>query len=125
MSDQFDNAPSGINRRLKPRYAVDLKVEMLTKGLDHYVAERCANVSLGGLFVCTSYSAELNETVHLRIIFSDKEAYFDVKSEVAWICDDSGPHPQGLGLRFIDLSDDQIQVINRILREYVNVQTDT
>ncbi len=124
MSTEEEDSQGGINRRLKPRYAVDIRIEMLTKGLDHYVVERCANVSLGGVFVCSDYSAQMNERVHVRIILADQDAYFDVKTEVAWICDGSGSHPKGLGLRFIELSKEQDMIIDRFLREYVNVQGD-
>ncbi|NCN41932.1 PilZ domain-containing protein [bacterium] len=123
-AENQNDSLGGINRRLKPRYAVDIKVEMLTKGLDHYVVERCANVSLGGIFVCTDYSAEMDERVHVRIILSDKDAYFDLKTKVAWICDDSGSHPKGLGLQFVEISTEQQIIIDKILRDYVNVQSD-
>jgi Tfp pilus assembly protein PilZ len=114
----------GINRRLKPRYAVNIKVEMLTKGLNHVSVERCANVSLGGLFVCTDYSADENERVHVRVIFSDKEAFFDVKTRVAWVCDGEGSHPKGLGLEFVDLTKEQNLIVQNFLKDYVNVQAD-
>lgn len=115
----------GVNRRLKPRYAVDVKVEMLTQGLDHYVVERCANVSLGGLFVCTDYSAKESERVHVRIILADQDAYFDIKTEVAWICEGESSHPKGLGLRFVDVNEQQQAIIDRFLKDYVNIQTDS
>jgi Tfp pilus assembly protein PilZ len=121
------NAPrrqGGINRRLKPRYALNIKVEMLTKGLNHYTIERCANVSLGGLFVCTDYPGAEDERVHVRVIFSDKDSYFDVKTRVAWICDGVGSHPKGLGLEFVDISKEQDQIIRGFLKDYVNVQSD-
>ncbi|MEO5667174.1 MAG: PilZ domain-containing protein [Bdellovibrionota bacterium] len=115
---------SGINRRLKARYAVNIKVEMLTKGLNHFNVERCANVSLGGLFVCTDYLAEEDERVHVRVIFADKEAFFDVKTRVAWTCDGTGSHPKGLGLEFVDLTKEQNVIIQHFLKDYVNVQGD-
>ena len=114
----------GINRRLKARYAVNIKVEMLTKGLNHHLVERCANVSLGGLFVCTDYLGTDEERIHVRIIFSDKGAFFDVKTRVAWICDGSGSHPKGFGLEFIELTKEQHVIIQHFLKDYVNVQSD-
>jgi len=117
-------ARGGINRRLKARYAVNIKIEMLTKGLNHYNVERCANVSLGGIFVCTDYQAEENERVHVRVIFSDKEAFFDVKTRVAWTCDGAGSHPRGLGLEFVEITQEQNLIIQHFLKDYVNVQGD-
>lgn len=125
MGDTEGSSGSGgANRRLKPRYAVNMKVEMLTKGLNHYNIERCANVSLGGIFVCTDYAAESNEKVHIRVIFSDKNSYFDVKTRVAWICPADGSHPQGLGLEFVELSEEQHKIVIHFLKDYVNVQAD-
>lgn len=125
MPENNDSSSSGINRRLKPRYAVDVKVEMLTQGLDHYVVEKCANVSLGGLFVCTDYSAKENERVHVRIILSDQDAYFDIKTEVAWVCGEESSHPKGLGLRFVDINEQQQAIIDRFFKKYVNIQSDS
>jgi len=115
---------SNRNRRLKPRYSAQIKVEMLTKGLDYHRVDKTANISTGGIFVCTDFLAPEGERVHIRIILADKDAYFDVKTQVAWVCDGSGSHPKGLGLEFIELNEAQVLVINRFLREYVNVQMD-
>jgi|GEM_PF-997043 len=123
-SSEGGGSKGGINRRLKARYAVNIKIEMLTKGLNHVLVERCANVSLGGIFVCTDYTAEENEKVHVRVIFSDKDSFFDVKTRVAWTCDGSGSHPKGFGLEFIDLSKEQDLIIRHFLKDYVNVQSD-
>jgi Tfp pilus assembly protein PilZ len=112
------------NRRLKPRYSAEVKVEMLTKGLDYHRVDKTANVSTGGLFVCTDYLAPEGERIHCRIIFSDRDSYFDVKTRVAWVCDGGNSHPKGLGLEFIELNEAQQLVINRFLRAYVNVQMD-
>lgn len=108
--------------RGKPRYAANLKVEIFTKGLNHQIVERTANISSGGLFVCTEYSSEIGEKMHLRIIFLDREAYFDVKSEVAWVCNGEKGHPKGLGVRFVELNSAQQQIIDRYLVEYVNIR---
>lgn len=111
------------NRRKKPRYATNIKVEIFTKGLNHYVTGKTANISYGGLFVCTDYQGETGEKLHLRVILCDKEAYFDVKARIVWVCDDKGSHPQGVGVEFVELTDAQRTVIDKVLREYVNVRS--
>jgi Tfp pilus assembly protein PilZ len=111
----------GIQRRIKARYAANIAVEMFTQGLNYFRAERTANISLGGLFVCTEYTGKIDEKVHIRIILSDRDSYFDVKTRIAWTCDGSGSHPKGLGLEFIELTDQQKMVIEKFLKDYVNV----
>jgi Tfp pilus assembly protein PilZ len=122
MSAEPKDPLQGPNRRKKPRYAADVKVEIFTKGLNHYVTGKTANISPGGLFVCTDYVGELGEKLHVRVILCDREAYFDCKATIAWICDDKGSHPQGLGVEFVELTDAQKHVINKVLKDYVNVR---
>lgn len=110
-----------VRERRKPRYSANLSVMVFTRGLNHFMAEKTANISLGGLFVCTDHNAEVGEKLHIRIMMSDLDAYFDVKSEVVWVCPKGSGHPQGLGLRFCDLNEDQQAVISRFLKNYINV----
>jgi uncharacterized protein (TIGR02266 family) len=112
---------AGYPRR-KPRYAAHLQVLVFTKGLNHFLSERTANISSGGLFVCTEHSAEVGEKLHIRVMLADIDSYFDVKTEVVWVCDGGSSHPQGLGLMFVDLSDDQQVVVDKILKNYINVK---
>jgi Tfp pilus assembly protein PilZ len=115
-----ENSTAG-QKRQKARYAANIAVEMFTQGLNYFRAERTANISLGGLFVCTEYDGKINEKVHIRIILSDRDSYFDVKTRIAWTCDGTGSHPKGLGLEFIELNDAQKMVIEKFLKDYVNV----
>ena len=117
-SDKSDKSPA----RLKPRYAANLEVLVYTKGLQHFVAEKTANISKGGLFVCTNHKAEVGEKMHIRIILSDIDSYFEVKTRVAWLCDGGGSHPEGIGLEFIEVNDAQAEIIERILTKYVNIR---
>lgn len=116
-----DISTSSRSPRKRPRYAANVKVEMFTKGLDHVFAGQTANISKGGLFICTDHLGSVDETLHLRIILSDKNAFFSVKTRVAWVCLGDGSHPQGLGVEFIDISPDQAQIIDKFLIDYVNV----
>ena len=109
-------------QRKKPRYQLAVKAEVWIRDLEHHVIEKTANISLGGLFLCTEINVPPGDIVHVRIIFKDLEAYFDAKTRVAWQCDGKGTHPQGLGLQFVDLSDAQNEVIARYLKQYVNVR---
>jgi uncharacterized protein (TIGR02266 family) len=115
-------ADGSQHQRLKPRYAANLEVLVYTKGLDHFFAERTANISNGGLFVCTNYQTTEGEKLHIRIILSDIDSYFEVKTRVAWVCPGDGSHPAGLGLEFTELNEAQRTVIERILSKYINVR---
>ena len=113
---------SSQSGRKKPRYAMNVQALVFTKGLEHFVSERTANISEGGLFVCTEHPAQIGERLHIRVILSDQDSYFDVKTKVAWVADGSTGHPKGLGLEFIDLNEPQKRVIGTVLKKYVNVQ---
>lgn len=117
-----NNAVKNLKSRQKARYAAQLKVEVFSKGFEHQHIERTANISETGLFICTNLESEIGDKMHLRIILADREAFFDVKGEVVWICDGDGSHPKGLGVEFVDLNHAQSEVIHTILRDYINVQ---
>ncbi len=119
---EMAQSSSGPPPRQKPRYSAQLKVDVFTPGLEHLRVEKTANISQTGLFICTEITAKLNDKFHLRIIFSDQDAYFDVKAKVIWICDGKSSHPRGLGLHFVELNEAQNHVIDSYLKKYVNVQ---
>lgn len=110
------------SQRKKPRYQLALKAEVWVRDLEHHVIEQTANISMGGLFLCTALDLPQGDIVHVRIIFKDLDAYFDAKSKVVWRCNGSGSHPVGLGLEFIELNEPQIAVIERYLKNYVNIR---
>lgn len=113
-----------LEKRLYPRYSADVKVEIITKGLEMPHTGRTANISLGGLFVCTEYSADLGEKIFVRIIFKDKDAFFDIRTIVRWKSA-GGPDaemPKGVGLEFVDMTEKHKFVINNFLKDYINVE---
>ncbi len=116
------DGPLNPDPRKAPRYSMNLAVEIFSKGLNHVHGAKTANVSLTGLFVCTDLAAALGEQLHLRVVLKDKEAFFDIRGQVVWVCDGQGTHPQGLGLQFVNLSRDQQNVINQHLKDYVNIR---
>jgi len=101
---------------------MNVQTMVFTKGLEHFLSERTANISEGGIFVCTDFECPVGEKLHIRVILSDQDSYFDVKTRVAWICQGDAGHPKGLGLEFVDLNEPQKRVIGTVLKRYVNVQ---
>jgi Tfp pilus assembly protein PilZ len=115
---------SGVRERRKPRYSANIRVLVFTKGLNHFEARKTANISTGGLFICTELKDkfEIDEKLHIRIILDDRDAYFEVKTKVVWVCPEGSGHPSGLGLEYTDVSDDQKEIIDKILKDYINVK---
>ena len=115
---------SGKNRRKSIRYNEEIEVEMMVKGLETPYVEKSANISGGGLFVCTNYEGDVDEKVHLRIIFPKFEAFFDVRAAVRWLSDGlSSGLPKGLGLEFVDLTEKQTVVIKDFLNDFSDEET--
>jgi uncharacterized protein (TIGR02266 family) len=121
-SNGNQNRSSAQMERRKPRYSSNLTVMVFTKGLNHFLSEKAANISSGGLFVCTDHAVEIGDKLHIRITLSDIESYFDLKTRVAWICPSGSSHPQGFGLEFIELNEAQQKVVTDILSKYINVK---
>ena len=121
MADQSSKKAATLERR-KPRYSANLSVMVFTKGLNHFQSERTANISSGGLFICTDVKCEIGEKLHIRVMLSDIDSYFDMKTRVAWTCGADQSHPEGVGLEFIELNDAQQKVIKDILTNYINIK---
>jgi uncharacterized protein (TIGR02266 family) len=122
MSQKQEKDMQPAKERRKPRYSANIKVLVFTKGLNHFESQKTANISTGGLFVCTDHPAEIGDKMHIRIILGDRDAYFEVKTKVVWVCPTGTGHPQGLGLEFYDVSSDQQEIISKILKDYINVK---
>ena len=109
----------GPDARISPRYEAKIDVMVFTDGLEHFESEKTANVSLTGLFVVSKYKTEIGKRHHIRIVLKDLDSYFDLKAKVAWLSDGSGPHPQGFGLQFVELTKEHEHIIRTVLKNYV------
>ena len=110
------------NRRYEDRVPVDFQVDFIHEG--DYVLSFSKNISLGGMFLCTTEPLEPGSKV--KLIFPVEEHYqAEVLAVVVWINRSSNVEEIGMGVQFIsplssDLKESIMKDIKRveILKEF-------
>jgi uncharacterized protein (TIGR02266 family) len=84
-----------------------------------------SDIGRGGLFIRTKNSLELRDRVNLRIDLPDDGEELKVLGEVVWSREKNeltpvGKHPQGIGIKFLNLSPFARERIDRVLYQASN-----
>jgi uncharacterized protein (TIGR02266 family) len=122
LADELDApAQSGLaqsapQRRLNPRFFVDLDVSL---GSDHNVyAAFAENLSVSGVFVATHQLRSIGESVEICIHLPDGTEVRGA-GQVRWVRlhDEVSATPPGMGVRFIELAPAALRAIQGFLSE--------
>ena len=113
---------SNVNNRAEPRATVDFEVFYIHK--EDYILSFSRNISLGGMYLCTSDPPEPGTKVVL--IFPDEEYYqAEVMAVVIWVDRSPKVGRTGMGVQFLSplsstLKESIIQHVKRveILKEF-------
>ncbi len=91
----------------------DLSVEVSLEGEHNFFVGFSENVSEGGLFVATHSLREIGSIIHLTFQLPDRARPIEVEAVVRWIrlFSEASDVPPGLGLQFVDLSDEDAHAI--------------
>jgi len=105
----------GEEKRRSRRLPVEVKVDYRTVG--RFLTDYTMNLSKGGLFVQTCLPLQPGERVRLRITLPEVDAPFALDGLVRWVAhrDDDLGHPPGMGIEFVDASDDLLRHVERLL----------
>jgi uncharacterized protein (TIGR02266 family) len=93
-------------------------VQVRFEGVDFSVDEFTANMSVGGIFLPTDVTIPVRTRGSLSFRLSQWEEPFTVEAEVVWSSPPdsaSEEHPAGVGLMFIDLSDDHRRRLEKLV----------
>ena len=89
---------SNDNRRTEDRVPVDFQVDCIHEG--DYVLSFSKNISLGGMFLCTTDPLEAGS--RLKLIFPVEEYYqAEVMAVVVWVNRSPGVGEIGMGVQFL------------------------
>jgi uncharacterized protein (TIGR02266 family) len=105
------------NRRRQPRFSVDLDVTMSS---DHnFYAGFAENISSGGLFVATYVKRPRGDRMEIVINIPGRPEPIRAVGEVRWLRDYSEHSnvPPGLGVRFVELPEDDAKIIDDFLKD--------
>lgn len=105
------------NRR-EPRLPVEVKVDYRTVG--SFITDYSKNISKGGVFIHTSLPLPVGERVRLRLTLPDGDAPFALDGVVKWTSTlrDKDKHPPGMGVEFVDFSDEVKQKLEALVAKY-------
>lgn len=112
----------GVRAREAPRVEADFRVRYPT--LDELVVAYCADLSRGGLFLATDRFLPVNAVVRLHLELLEGSADIPIISRVAYVrgaeeASASGK-PAGMGVEFLDLSEECLELIEAFISERMN-----
>ncbi len=111
MSDEAKNALARQERRSAQRIPAEMWVEETTDRELYF--QRGANISVGGLFLERTIPHNLGTTVNLRFTLPDETKPISVKGEIVSVGDSDSD--LGMGVKFLNLSDEDRQRIERFI----------
>jgi uncharacterized protein (TIGR02266 family) len=106
---------AGPNRRVYPRYSVELDVSV---GSEHnFYAGFIENMSVGGVFMATHLLKPLGELMELNIHLPGHLEPVRARGEVRWVREynEDNNVPPGIGIRFVEVDAASIQAIEEFL----------
>lgn len=108
----------GPDQRLFPR--ADYRVEVTLESESNFYNGFTENISAGGLFVATYDTREIGDRLTMELTLPGREEPISVHGEVRWIRELNPLTPDvtpGMGVRFIDISDEAVAAIERFAKE--------
>ena len=122
MSDSSRYAP--LERRGCPRWPVVVEVTIASSHTFYSETDRffSEDLSAGGIFVAAKCPQPLGTRLEFFFTLPDSDTPIETTGEVQWIRGEGdspvegAPDTSGMGIRFIDLSDEQLARILRFIR---------
>lgn len=103
---------------LRQSQRVSLKVEIGIHSETNFYTGFSVNVSSGGIFVATHVPARVGERIPLSFTLPNRPRPIEATGVVCWFREYNPLYPDthpGMGLRFVELSEEDEQVINEYL----------
>ncbi len=94
-----------------------IKIPIDYSAVDVFFSEFASNINEGGMFIETDNPAELDDVVQLQMRFPELESPVQVGGRVAWTSDGKEGGPPGMGIEFLDLSEETRDTINQIVQK--------
>ncbi len=105
------------NRRITPRYSVDLDVTMSSE--HNFYSGFAENISSGGLFIATHLLKPVGERLEIVLTLPGAPEPIRAMGEVRWVREYSERSnvPPGVGIRFVNLPDDAARAIEAFVKD--------
>lgn len=109
----------GAERRVDPRVPLRTEVRISYPDPERLVAEFCANVSIGGMFVEMPAPPPVGTTVTFVLDFPAQKGLIQGTGEVVWRREGDGAGSAGFGVRFVELDPLHRQLIYRVVDRHI------
>jgi len=109
-----------LERRKYPRFKVNLPVDYYRVETPITQAGRALNASEGGLEIYFPEKVGIGDTLRLKLFFSSSESplnTIDVLAEVVWIDLLSGEGEYRSGVRFVDITPENLEKLKFFLKD--------
>ncbi|HMR08388.1 MAG TPA: TIGR02266 family protein [Polyangiaceae bacterium] len=105
----------GPNRRQASRYAVEMDVSFESE--HNFYAGFVENMSVGGIFIATHMLRPCGEFMDVTLNLPNREEPVRARGEVRWVREynERSNVPPGLGLRFVQISPEDLAAITEFL----------
>jgi len=103
-----------IEKREAPRTMI--KIQVNCECDDAFLYDYSYDMSEGGLFISTSEPRNAGDKIKLSFILPEVLEEIEVAGKVAWVNPPgSDDLPPGMGIRFLDLSEDKKELIQEVI----------
>lgn len=102
--------------RASPRVDVESEITLVSE--DNFYQGFSENISEGGLFVVTYQPHRVGDVITVRFTLPGVERTLEARAEVRWVREGAPDRDvaPGLGVRFVELADDDRACIERFVR---------
>src|SRR6185436_9122854 len=103
------------------RVPLQTRVQFKFDRFSGFISEYSSNISPGGIFIKTHQPAPSGQVIDFEFRLGDGFELIKGQGQVVWSrTEDEGPaRPAGMGLRFLELSQDSKDLIYRIVDTYI------
>jgi uncharacterized protein (TIGR02266 family) len=113
-------ASSSREKREFPRVPLNTEVLREFADIDELAKEYCDNLSLGGMFIKSPKPLPVGTTFAFELKTSTDGKDISGTAKVEWVRDqEDGEEAIGMGVRFIELKDNSLEIIFRIVDKYI------
>jgi uncharacterized protein (TIGR02266 family) len=115
----------GPPAEIRKHQRMDKRFKIVYPTADAFRRDYLRNISKGGVFIEARDPLEKGETFNLRISLPDSGSDLEVLCEVVWsrekeVVTPRGKHPQGMGIRFLNLGAEGQERIQKLLNQTAN-----
>jgi len=116
-----EDALKGFDEVQRQHDRIPKKFRITYSSPDSFAKTYLVNIGKGGVFIKTSKPLQKREKISLRILLPDGGKELEVTGEVIWSSEKKhrtpiGEYPPGMGVKFVDLSAEDKERIDRVLR---------